>query len=399
MEKSFLLTYDFPPMGGGIARWMGELSRRFPPGSLLVSTGRHPGCDRADADLPNPVNRIRIPARRLRTLPGLLLWSRRVTSLARRERPGFVWCGQLRPAAYPAKWLCERLGTPYGILVHGGDLLSLQHRIHQSRVKRRTARSLLGSAAVIVANSRWTAELCQNVLGELELPARPELVRVVSLGTDPALFHPGVPTAAVRGRYRLDGGGRWMMTVARLVPHKGVDVALQALARLAPDHPQLGYAVVGQGPHQPALESLAAQLGVSERVRFLNDVSDADLPALYNVADFYVGVSRQAGLDVEGFGISLMEASASGLAVVAGRSGGMPDAVADGETGVLVDSEDPRAVAGAIESLLADPERVRRLGENGRRAVEQRFTWDRVVSDLQAISRDLTAGRSARPPH
>lgn len=190
-----------------------------------------------------------------------------------------------------------------------------------------------------------------------------------------------------------------MMTVARLVPHKGVDVALQALARLAPDHPQLCYAVVGQGPHQPALESLAAQLGVSERVRFLNDVSDADLPALYNVADFYVGVSRQAGLDVEGFGISLMEASASGLAVVAGRSGGMPDAVADGETGVLVDSEDPRAVAGAIASLLADPERVRQLGENGRRAVEQRFTWDRVVSDLQAISRDLTAGRSARPPH
>lgn len=399
MEKSFLLTYDFPPMGGGIARWMGELSRRFPPGSLLVSTGRHPGCDRADADLPNPVNRIRIPARRLRTLPGLLLWSRRVTSLARREQPGFVWCGQLRPAAYPAKWLCERLGTPYGILVHGGDLLSLQHRIHQSRVKRRTARSLLGSAAVIVANSRWTAELCQNVLGELELPARPGLVRVVSLGTDPALFRPGVPTAAVRGRYRLDGGGRWMMTVARLVPHKGVDVALQALARLAPDHPQLGYAVVGQGPHQPALESLAAQLGVSERVRFLNDVSDADLPALYNVADFYVGVSRQAGLDVEGFGISLLEASASGLAVVAGRSGGMPDAVADGETGVLVDSEDPRAVAGAIESLLADPERVRQLGANGRRAVEQRFTWDRVVSDLQAISRDFIAGRSARPPH
>jgi phosphatidylinositol alpha-1,6-mannosyltransferase len=190
-----------------------------------------------------------------------------------------------------------------------------------------------------------------------------------------------------------------MMTVARLVPHKGVDVALQALARLAPEHPQLRYAGVGQGEHQPALESLAAQLGVGDRVRFLNDVSDADLPALYNVADFYVGVSRQAGLDVEGFGISLLEASASGLAVVAGRSGGMPDAVADGETGVLVDSEDPRAVARAIASLLADPERVRQLGANGRRAVEQRFTWDRVVSDLQAISRDIRAARSARPPH
>jgi phosphatidylinositol alpha-1,6-mannosyltransferase len=385
-------------MGGGIARWMGELARRFPPDSLVVSTGRMPGSDAVDALLPNPVDRIGVPARRLRTVRGLLFWSRRVTRLARRLQPEFVWCGQMRPAAYPAKWLCERLGIPYGILVHGGDLLSLQHRVHQSRVKRGTARSLLGSASVIVANSRWTGELCQAILGELELDARPGFVRVVSLGTDPAQFRPGVSTEPVRARYGLDGDGRWIMTVARLVPHKGVDVTLHALAGLATEHPTLRYAVVGQGNHLPALQALATDLGLRDRVRFLTDVSDPDLPALYNVADLYVGVSRQAGVDVEGFGISLLEASASGLAVVAGRSGGMPDAVTDGETGVLVDSENPRAVATAIGNLLQDRDRARRLGATGRKAVEDRFTWDRVVTDLQSIAGELSAApRKALP--
>lgn len=397
MADSLLLTYDFPPMGGGVARWMGELAGRFPPDSLIVSTGSMSGSEPVDAALPNAVDRIRIPARRLRTLRGLLFWSRRATALSRQLQPRFAWCGQLRPAAYPAKWLNEQLGVPYGILVHGGDLLSLQHRIHQSRVKRGTARSLVASASVIVANSRWTADLCGVVLGELGLDARPGFVRVVPLGTDPARFRPGLSTGAIRHRYGLERDGRWIITVARLVPHKGVDITLHALAGLAADHPELRYAVVGQGQHLAALESLARGLGVSDRVRFLTDVSDGDLPAVYNLADLYVGVSRQAGLDVEGFGISLLEASACGLPIVAGRSGGIPDAVRDGETGLLVDPEDPRAVAAAIDRLLRDTGLARRLGAQGRTTVEDRFTWDRVVSDLRAIGREFSPTRPTAP--
>jgi len=394
MRRSFLLTYDFPPMGGGIARLMGELTRHFPAGSLLVSTGTMTGSAATDATFPNPIDRISIPARRLRTLRGLLFWSRRVMTLAREHDPGFVWCGQLRPAAYPAKWLNERLRVPYGILVHGGDLLGLQHKIHQSRVKRSTAKSLLSSAAVIIANSKWTRDLCHVVLGELGLDDHEGRVRIIPLGTDPAQFRPAPASDAIRRRYGLDGG-RWILTVARLVPHKGVDITLQALAGLAQGHPDLRYAVVGRGDHQDALESLARELRIEDRVRFLTDVSDADLPAIYNAADLYVGVSRQDGIDVEGFGISLLEASASGLAVVAGRSGGIPDAVRDGETGVLVDSENHRAVATAITVLLADPARRVSLGEQGRRAVVEHYNWDRVVADFMAIAAEFTAPGAA----
>lgn len=395
MPPTFLLTFDFPPMGGGIARWMGELARRFPAGSLTVSTGSVPGSEAVDRALPNAVDRIGIPARRLRTVGGLLLWSRRVTALARQRQPAFVWCGQVRPAAYPAKWLNERLGIPYGIMVHGGDLLGLQHRIHQSRVKRSTARSLLGSAAVIVANSQWTSQLCRAVLGELGLDAADGRVRVVPLGTDPAQFRPGLDTANVRTRYGLEGR-RWLVTVARLVPHKGVDVTLHALASLAAAHPDLGYVVIGSGSQLSALQALAVELGLADRVRFLTDVGDDELPALYNAAQVYVGVSRQTGLDVEGFGIALLEASASGLPVVAGRSGGMADAVRDGETGVLVNSEDPREVAAAIERLLADPVLARRLGDGGRAAVIHHFNWERVIADLQRVAAEFTSQRGNR---
>lgn len=396
MPPALLLTYDFPPMGGGIARLMGELARHFPPDSLLVSTGTMPRGEASDAGFPNPVDRVAIPARRLRTLRGLLFWSRRAMALAREQRPPFVWCGQLRPAAYPAKWLNERLGIPYGILVHGGDLLGLQHKIHQSRVKRGTARSLLASAAVIVANSRWTHDLCHVVLGELGLDGHEGRVRIVPLGTDPEQFQPGLPTARVLARYQL-GEGRWLLTVARLVPHKGVDVTLHALASLAAKHPDLRYAVVGRGEHQASLAALAADLGLGDRVRFLTDVTDTDLPALYNAATLYVGVSRQDGLDVEGFGISLLEASASGLAVVAGKSGGIPDAVRDGETGVLVDAENHRAVAAAIGALLADPERAARFGAAGRRAVVDYYNWNRVVTDFAAIAAEFTVSRPEAP--
>jgi phosphatidylinositol alpha-1,6-mannosyltransferase len=131
-------------------------------------------------------------------------------------------------------------------------------------------------------------------------------------------------------------------------------------------------------------------------VRFLGAVPDAELPSVYNAADLYVGVSRFHDLMAEGFGIALVEASACGLAVVGGRSGGVPDAVREGETGVLVDPEDPAAVAAAVIGLLADPERRARLGAAGRRAVETYYNWDRVVRDVRGIEAELTSRQ--RPP-
>lgn len=397
MFPHLLLAYDFPPIGGGLSRWMGELARHYPPQSLVVSTGQYEGSDVVDPEMPNRVDRISVPSRRLRTIQGLLLWSRRVSSLCRSLHPGFIWCGNIKPAAYPANWARERTGVPYGIIVHGTDLLLLQHQCHQSALKRKVARTLIHPAAVIVANSSYTRDLCLTVCQEIGVPQDPDRVRVVTLGTDPRRFRPGVDTAAARARYGL-GDGRWMLTVARLTAHKGVDVGLHALAELRTKHPDLRYAVVGSGSKLAELEALAVQLKVADRVRFLTGVTDDDLPAVYNSAELYLGASRQADSNVEGFGIALVEASACGVPVIGGRSGGVPDAVREGETGLLVDPTDAQAVAAAISTLLTDRSAAARLGDGGRRAVETHFNWDRVTREMIQIADEFSPRSVPRPP-
>jgi phosphatidylinositol alpha-1,6-mannosyltransferase len=370
---------------------MGELALRYPRNTLVVSTGAYDGSVASDARFPQPIDRIGIRATRLRTVQGLALWTWRARALAKRWQPGFTWCAELKPAGYPARWLAARHGIPYGVMAYGTELLLIQEKIRRSRFKRRTAGGILGNAAVIVAISRWTAEVARDVLGMLDLEVP---VETVPLGTTPSHFRPGVDPSVVRAKYGLNGGP-WLLTVARLEWHKGIDTTMKALAAVRAAHPGTRYAIVGVGERLPQLERLRQELGLGDAVRFLGAVADDELPALYNAADLYVGASRRVEGLAEGFGISLVEASACGLAVVGGRSGGVPDAVRDGETGILVDPDDPAAVAAGINALLANPERRTQLGAAGRRAVETFYNWDRVVKDLIRI--DATYRSPDRP--
>ena len=384
-----VLTFDFPPTGGGIARWLAEMARHYPPGEMVVSTGSWPGSAAADAEIPQQVDRLDIPSTRLRTPLGLACWSQRAHQLVRETGANFIWCGTLKPAGYPARWVHARTDIPYAILFHGTDLLKLEHHVNASFARHTTARALIGAAAVCVANSRWTMNVCNRVLDRLGLESdhRPA-VRTVALGTDIQRFQPGLDNRDVRDRYGL-GSGRWLLTVARLVEHKGVDHGIRAFSLLATDYPDLGYAVAGVGEIRPSLEELARSLGVGDRVRFLGGVPDDCLPQLLNVATIYLGPSREMHDKVEGFGIALVEASACGVPVVGGASGGIPDAVRDGETGILADPDSPRAIAVAIRRLLDDEALRARLGAGGRAAALSHYNWERVTADMRRIAAEF----------
>ena len=360
---------------------MGELALRYPAQSLVVSTGAYEGSAASDARFPQPIDRIATRATRLRTIQGLARWTWRATTLAAQRDPGFVWCGELKPAGYAARWVHALRGAPYGIFVYGTELLLIDAKVRRSRFKRGTGRSILGNAAVLVAISRWTAGLALEVLRLLELDIP---IETVPLGTTPSQFRPGVDPTAVRAKYGLHDGP-WLLTVARLEWHKGIDTVMKALPAVRALHPNARYAIAGVGERLPQLEALRHSLGLGDVVRFLGAVPDEELPALYNAADLYVGASRRHDLLAEGFGISLVEASACGLAVIGGRSGGVPDAVREGETGILVDPDDPAAIAAGVNELLANPERRKQLGSAGRRAVETYYNWDRVARDLMEI--------------
>ena len=266
VAKTFLLTGEFPPMQTGIARMMGEVTRRYPRGELLVSTGQHRDSQDSDVSFSGAVvDRLPVPSRALRNLAGLLFWARRVAGLARQHKPRFAWCDSIRPCTYPAKWMHERVGTKYGVFVHGGDLLKELHAIHHSRFARKTAKALLGSAVAVVANSQWTREQAQKVLRELGLDPLAETVRLVPLGTDPEQFRPGIDTRAVRERYGLNGGA-WVLTVARLEPYKGVDMALRAVALCRNDGLEVNYLVVGSGKKRKDYQKLAGELHIADHV-------------------------------------------------------------------------------------------------------------------------------------
>jgi phosphatidyl-myo-inositol dimannoside synthase len=392
MVKTFLLTGEFPPMQTGIARMMGEVTRRYPRGELLVSTGQHRDSQDSDVRFSGAVvDRLPLPSKALRNIAGLLFWSRRVASLARQHKPRFAWCDSIRPCTYPAKWMHERVGTKYGVFVHGGDLLKELHAIHHSRFARKTSKALFGSAVAVVANSQWTREQAQKVLRELGLDPLAEHVRLVPLGTDPEQFRPGIDTRAVRARYGVNGES-WALTVARLEPYKGVDTALRAVAQCRREGIDLNYLVVGSGKKRKEYQRLAAELDIAGHVRFVGNVPEAELPAVFNLATVYVGASRRAdGSRVEGFGVALAEASACGVPVIAGQSGGLAEAVHDGETGLVVNPDEPEAVAAALKRLFDDQLLARRLGQAGRKAIETYYNWDRVIRDLRDIETQVSS--------
>ncbi|MEO8881319.1 MAG: glycosyltransferase family 4 protein [Gemmatimonadaceae bacterium] len=384
MTTHLLLTSNFPPQYDGIASWMSQLAIHYGGDTMLVSVGREPGDEQSDARQTIRLDRMPIARERLRNFPGLIAWSKRAAHLARTHEVSFTWCGNLKPASYVALTLRVRMGIPYGIFLHGTELLLLRAKGREFG-KHMAARILLGSAAVLVTNSEWTRARTLEVLDDLGIPDRANRVYAVPLGADLERFRPGLATERVRAKYGLNAG-RWLLTVARLFEHKGQDNGMRALHILRDSEPDLGYAMAGTGDYEPELRALAAKLGLGDRVRFLGFVPEEDLPALYNVPELYLGASRVAVNHVEGFGISLVEAAATALPVVAGREGGMPEAVVDGVTGLLADPYDPASIAESIQRILRSPELGARLGAEGRRVAESKYSWQRVARDLRVIA-------------
>jgi phosphatidylinositol alpha-1,6-mannosyltransferase len=268
--------------------------------------------------------------------------------------------------------------------VNGGDLLREKVK-SRGVIKRAGARHILGNAAGIVAISSWVAELARDVMDLVGIRAMPP-VGAFDLGTDPVRFHPAKDKRGLRARWGV-GDAPIMLTVARLVPHKGQDAAIRALSGLREEFPELRYVMVGEGHYEQRLRDLARELGVADRVVFAGLLAESDLPEAYATSTIYVGLSRIDRLvNVEGFGISFLEAAASGIPSVAGDSGGVRSAVRDGETGIVVPPEDIPRITDAIASLLRDKSRRHAMSHAARSAVETHYNWDRVARD----TRDFT---------
>lgn len=382
------VTQDYGPDRGGMARRHVELCRRFgdATNTMSVSTVSNPDALAFDAGESYTIDRQPFPFNRANRFANQIRWGQSLVSTGR-GRVDVIHCGNIRPVGYAVQWAHRRLDVPYLVYVNGGDLL--RERVKASNpIKRIAARSIFSSAAGVVATSKWVADISADVMREIGVTSPPPIA-AIGLGTDPDHFSPSRDSGLLRTVWGI-GNAPVMLTVARLVPHKGQDTGLRVLSALAQDFPELRYVLVGDGHHEGELRRLAVELGVASQVVFAGNLTDSELAEAYATSTVYLGLSRiDREINAEGFGISFLEAAASGIPSVAGNSGGVSSAVRNNETGFLVPPLDVKAAAAKVRSLLVDAALQESMGTAGRKAVETHFNWERVARDTRQFTADV----------
>jgi phosphatidylinositol alpha-1,6-mannosyltransferase len=361
---SLLVTNDFPPKHGGIQSYLYELWRRLPPAETTVYTTPFAGAPEWDAVQAFRVERSREPV--LLPTPAMI---RHIDALARDVGADVIFLDPMLPIGLAGPHLTA---APYVVVAHGSEITGYARAPGTSALARRVLR---GAAAVVAAGT-YPADAARAAAG------KPLVGVLIPPGVDGERFVPvdDATRAETRRSFGLDPDRALVLGVSRLVPRKGFDVVIDAISTL----PGVQLAIAGAGRDRRRLEKRAGG-----NVRFLGRVSDTDLPALYASADIFAMCCRDRwnGLEAEGFGIVFLEAAACGVPAVAGRSGGSHEAVADGETGFVVNPRDVGEVRAAIVRLVEDDELRERMGTAARRRALDEFAYDRLATRLEPVAR------------
>jgi len=371
-----------------MARRHVELCRRFGDATVTmdVSTVKADGAKEFDAGEPNRINRQPFYFSQAKLFTNQLRWTKWLLASGQSD-VRVIHCGNVRPVGYAVILANLFRRTPFLLYVNGSDLLREQRALSNAR-KRFAAKKIFGAASGIVATSAWVGRLAEELVRDLDI-RNPPPIGEFDLGTDPIFFHPDRDSGALRARWGI-GTDPLLVTVARVVPHKGQDVTLRAMAALTEEFPTLRYAIVGTGPDEGRLRALAAELKIADRTIFTGAVTDDEIAEAYATSTIYMGLSRvESVIFAEGFGISFLEAAASGVPSIAGDSGGVRSAVRDGISGIIVPPTDVRSVTDAIRDLLRNPEKRAAMGSNARRLVETYYNWDRVARDTRVFTEQV----------
>jgi phosphatidyl-myo-inositol dimannoside synthase len=373
VTTTLLVTNDFPPRPGGIQQFVHNLAVRQPAGSVVVYSSTWKGAAKFDADQPFEV---------VREDTGILLptppVARRAAEIARAHGCDTVWFGAAAPLGLLAAGLRRRAGIRRAVgLTHG-------HEVGWAALPG--ARALLRRIGRGVDTLTYLTEYQRTRLAAA-LDGLTTLDRLAP-GVDTDAYHPDVDGSEVRRRHGLVDRPV-VVCVSRLVPRKGQDALIRAFPAIRQRVPGAALLIVSGGPYRSTLERLARESGAGRDIVFTGGVLWADLPAHYAAGDVFAMPcrTRRSGLDVEGLGIVYLEASATGLPVVAGDSGGAPDAVREGETGYAVGGRDIGAIADRVATLLADPDLAHRLGTAGRKWVEAEWRWQTQADRMRALLR------------
>jgi phosphatidyl-myo-inositol dimannoside synthase len=372
VRRTLIVTNDYPPRQGGIQSFVHALATRLPAGTVTVYAPKWQGAAEFDAKQPFPV--VRHPTSLMLPVPAV---SRRAAAIAREHGCDTVLFGAAAP-----------LGLITPVLRRAGvtRAVALTHGHEAGWAALPGARTLLRRIGDEVDTITYLGEYFRTRLARALSPKAAQNLTRLAPGVDVEAFRPGAGGTAIRERLGLTGTPV-VVCVSRMVPRKGQDTLIRAWPKVRAEVGDATLLLVGDGPYRPDLERLAGQLDVAAAVRFTGPVPQADLPAYYDAGDVFAMPcrTRRGGLDVEGLGIVYLEASATGLPVIGGDSGGAPDAILDGETGYVVAGGDTHAVAARIAELLSDPARARAMGEQGLAWVNREWRWELAAARLEAL--------------
>ncbi len=374
--KILALSSDYPPTRGGIARLSWQTSLALAEHHEVCVIAATSDFEAARAfDERQPFRTRRIPA---------TLFVRELASAwaiwheARRFKPDVVWSAIWFPEATLASYLVSP-SIPHTFSAYAAEFIpsTVTWRQRVKSLLRFELERQLHRVDQIFALSSYSREHL------LKLGAPESKIRVIPGGVGEEWFQVVPELAPTRPPT--------LLTVARLDANKGHDTVIRALPALRQAFPDLRYVIIGPAtPYLETLRELARQLGVGEAVEYRGVVSDAELKQAYREADLFVMISRETEGYVEGFGLAFLEAAAAGLPSVAGRSGGIPDAVEDGVSGILVDPLSPEDVARGVRTLLEDRELLQKMGQQGRQRAWEHFRWGNVASMLTRAFQEMT---------
>ncbi len=379
MSRVLLVTNDFPPRPGGIQSYLGEFVGRLVDAgahAVTVYAPRWKGADAFDDSAEAAGYRVvRHPGTLM--LPGPAV-DARMRRLIAANGIDTVWFGAAAPLALLARRARQAGARRVVASTHG-------HEVGWSMlpVARSVLRRIGDDTDVVTFVSRYTRSRFAPAFGPAaSLEYLPPGVDTVRFKPDPAA------RAELRDRYRL-GERPTVVCLSRLVPRKGQDMLIKALPSIRQRVDGAALVIVGGGPYLDKLRALARRCGVAEDVTFTGGVPAAELPAHHALADVFAMPcrTRGAGMDVEGLGIVFLEASATGVPVVAGVSGGAPETVRHNETGLVVDGRSVREIAGAVADLLTDRNRAAAMGAAGRHWVTSQWRWDTLAARLADLLR------------
>lgn len=376
MNRSLVVTNDFGPRTGGIESFVNALVERAPRDSIVVHACRQDGDAAYDADLfaRTGVRVVRDPMKMLLPTPGL---ARRVSNSAREFGASSVWFGAAAPLGLLTPSLRKAGITRAVATTHG-------HEVWWARTPG--TRQLLHRVGEVTDVVTYLGEYTRERIGQALSPAARARMEQLTPGVDEVFFRPGLDASEIVARLGF-AGRPLIVSVGRLVRRKGQDRLIEALPAIRKRVSDAALVIVGEGPYRAKLEARIRELDLELHVQLVGHAPIAELPLYLNAAQVFAMPARNrlGGLEVEGLGIVYLEASACGVPVIAGNSGGAPDAVREGVTGFVVDDADPGALVDRIVTLLENPALAKQMGIAGRGFVEEKWRWDQIVKRHQAL--------------